>query len=617
MILRNYLHRLLVITCLLITFNGLSQPTPTMRNFAAAETDVHYQEMHVEIDPAVNKIAGVITFYFTSRIDQLNRFVVDYQDDLPILSISRGNTPLSFSRSDDLITIDLGKSLLVGEQDTLTISYSSEATLRQELHSGIPVISTDLDLGVLWYPGKRDLTDKIDSVDLYVTTPPNQYVAGNGTLEGIEVIDDKWIHHWRHRHPIATTYLLELAITNYTIVKDSVLLRDGTMLPLYHYLYPESVAALSAELAATPDILQFFENHFGAYPFADEKYGHAQYTAGGALEVQTMSFMGFFNFEVIAHEMAHQWFGDNVTFGSWSDIWMSEGMAEYLSGLAVEALRPTEWNGVKTSKINSITSQPGGSVYVSDTTDLSVIFDGRLTYNKGFYLAHMLRWMVGDTAFFQACRNYLQDHDAAFARTSDFQEHLEVVSGKELDGFFADWFYGQGYPSYTVSWEQVQDSVILWIDQVQSDPSVSYFEMPVPIKAYRFGIVADTVFQHTYEHQRFAMYVGTNQVSQLLFDQDKWILSKGNKIIKLITAVPSLDSDSLVIYPNPASDFIELSNNVSIDEIEFIHASGIQITRGVIDRRVSLEGLISGHYTLVIRDRDKGIVSRRSLIVQR
>jgi len=616
MILRNYLLGLFVITSLAYTTTGLCQTPPVMRNFAAAETDVHYQDMQVEIDPAINKVAGVVTFYFTSRIDQLNRFVVDYQDDLPIVSISRGNTPLSFSRSDDLITIDLGKSLLIGEQDTLSISYESEGTLKQEMHSGKPVVSTDLDLGVLWYPGKRDLTDKIDSVDLYVTTPPNQYVAGNGTLEGIEEIDDKWIHHWRHRHPIATTYLLELAITNYTIVTDSVLLRDGTMLPLYHYLYPESVAALSAELAATPDILQFFENHFGAYPFADEKYGHAQYTAGGALEVQTMSFMGFFNFEVIAHEMAHQWFGDNVTFGSWSDIWMSEGMAEYLSGLAVEALRPTEWNGVKTSKINSITSQPGGSVYVTDTTDLSVIFDGRLTYNKGFYLAHMLRWMVGDTAFFQACRNYLQDHDAAFAGTSDFQEHLEAVSGIALEGFFADWFYGQGYPSYTVSWEQVQDSVILWIDQVQSDPSVSYFEMPVSIKAYRFGIVADTVFQHTYEHQRFAMYVGTNQVSQLLFDQDKWIVSKGNKIIKLITAVPSLDSDSLVIYPNPASHFIELSNDVAIDEIEFVHASGTRILREVVDRRVSLEGLVSGHYTLVMRDRNKGILGRRSLIVQ-
>ncbi len=617
MILSKYLHGLLVITSLLLTIDGLCQNTPFMRNFAAAESDVHYQDMRVEIDPAINKVAGVITFYFTSRIDQLNRFVVDYQDDLPIEFIRRGNTDLTFSRSDDLITIDLGKSLMIGEQDTLSISYASEGTLRQELHGGVPVISTDLELDMLWYPGKRDLTDKIDSVDVYVTTPPDQYAAGNGTLEGIEETGGKWIHHWQHRHPIATTYLLELAITNYTIVKDSVLLMDGTMLPIYHYLYPESVAALSTELAATPDILQFFENHFGAYPFADEKYGHAQYTAGGALEVQTMPFMGFFNFDVIAHEMAHQWVGNNVTFGSWSDIWLSEGMAEYLSGLAVEALRPTEWNGVKTSKINSITSEPGGSVYVTDTTDLSVIFDGRLTYNKGFYLAHMLRWMVGDSAFFEACRNYLQDHDAAFARTSDFQEHLEAVSGKALDGFFADWFYGQGYPSYTVTWIQQQDSVILWIDQIQSDPSVSYFEMPVPIAAYRFGIVADTVFQHTYDHQRFAMYVGTNQISQLLFDQEKWILSKGNKVMKLTTAIPTLATGSVSIYPNPASDYIELSDVGSIDEIEFIHACGVRFVRDLVGNRASIEGLPSGYYVVVMRDQEKGIVGRRSLIVHR
>jgi hypothetical protein len=225
--------------------------------------------------------------------------------------------------------------------------------------------------------------------------------------------------------------------------------------------------------------------------------------------------------------------------------------------------------------------------------------------------------MVGDSAFFQACRNYLEDHDAAFARTIDFQEHLEAVSGIGLDEFFADWFYGQGYPSYTVTWSQQQDSVILWIDQVQSDPSVSYFEMPVRIAAYRFGIVADTVFQHTFDHQRFAMYVGANQISQLIFDQDKWILSKGNKVIKLTTAVPTLASDSLVIYPNPASDFIEISGNGSIDEIEFIHASGVRIIRDVVNGRTSLEGLPSGYYVAVMRDLEKGIVGRRSLIVQR
>jgi hypothetical protein len=103
----------------------------------------------------------------------------------------------------------------------------------------------------------------------------------------------------------------------------------------------------------------------------------------------------------------------------------------------------------------------------------------------------------------------------------------------------------------------------------------------------------------------------------LLFDQDKWILSKGNRVIKVITGVSDLDKTSLTIFPNPASDFIEISNGESIGEIEFIHASGIRISREVVDQRVSLEGLISGHYTLVMRDRNKGIVSRRSLIVQR
>jgi len=140
--------------------------------------------------------------------------------------------------------------------------------------------------------------------------------------------------------------------------------------------------------------------------------------------------------------------------------------------------------------------------------------------------------------------------------------------------------------------------------------------MPVPIAAFRFGIVADTVFQHSYEHQRFAMYVGTNQISQLLFDQEKWILSKNNKVIKLITAVPTLSADSLLIYPNPASDFVELSDVGSIAEIEFVHASGVRISRAVVNKRVSLEGLPSGYYTLVMRDRNNVIVSRRSLIVE-
>jgi hypothetical protein len=329
--------------------------------------------------------------------------------------------------------------------------------------------------------------------------------------------------------------------------------------------------------------------------------------------------MGFFNLGVIAHEMAHQWFGDMVTFGSWSDVWLSEGMAEYLEGLAIETLDPTNWNGVKNTKINSITSLPGGSVFVQDTNDLNVIFDGRLTYNKGFYLAHMLRWILGDSLFFEGCRQYLSDPDLhhGFARNIDFQHHLEAVSGKDLNEFFADWYYGEGYPSYTLRWEQVQDSVIVWVDQSQSDPSVSFFEMPIPVAAFRFGIVADTVFNHTYNHQRFAMFVGNHNISQLIFDQYKWILSNFNKIIKDVTAVGEVSGiDSIMIYPNPASDYIEISNGESIDEVEFVGASGICVRKDVKDCRVDIGELGSGYYTIRLHDTALDIVYTRSVIIQ-
>ncbi len=614
---KNILYTLLCAYSIFSSLEGIAQTGP--RNYAAAETDVHYQEMHIEIDPAVNHVEGVISFVFSGKVDLLNRFVVDYADELPINYIRRGNADLNYSRADNLITIDLGKNLALDESDTVTISFESDETLRREMHAGVPVISTDLDLGMLWYPGKRDLVDKIDSVDMYVTTPLGQRVASNGTLESLTEENGKLIHHWQHRHPIATTYLLQLAITNYTVVEDSVLLKNGNYLPLQHYLYPESLATIVPEVNVTPDVMQFFETHFGPYPFSDEKYGHAQYTAGGALEVQTMPFMGFFNLTVIAHELAHQWFGNTVTFGSWSDIWLSEGWAEYLSGLAIEALKPIDWNGVKTTKISSITSLPGGSVFVTDTNNLNAIFDGRLTYNKGFYLAHMLRWIVGDSAFFEAARNYLHDpvHYDGFARNIDLQNHFEAVSGIDLDEYFADWYYGEGYPSYTLNWEQVADSVIIYVDQVQSHPSVSYFEMPLPVAAYRFGIVADTVFHHSYEHQRFAMYVGNVNVSTLLFDQDKWILSKNNKIVKMTTAVSDLESEKIKVYPNPASDYLEILGGEEIREIEFVDVRGVSILKNIKAGRVSLTEIPNGPYTLVMRDRYDRIVSMEMIVIQK
>src|SRR5690606_10981156 len=108
--------------------------------------------------------------------------------------------------------------------------------------------------------------------------------------------------------------------------------------PIINYLYPENYQSAVNQLAVTLPIMNLFENLFGTYPFHQEKYGHAQFGWGGGMEHTTVSFMGSFSRGLIAHELAHHWFGNKVTCGTWQDIWINEGFAEYMAGLVVASL---------------------------------------------------------------------------------------------------------------------------------------------------------------------------------------------------------------------------------------------------------------------------------------
>src|SRR5690606_11632306 len=136
---------------------------------------------------------------------------------------------------------------------------------------------------------------------------------------------------------------------------------------------------------------------FGTYPFHTEKYGHAQFGWGGGMEHTTVSFMGGFSMHLIAHELAHHWFGDKVTCGSWKDIWLNEGFAEYMAGLIVEHLDGEEafvnWKG---SKIGSITSQTNGNLYLTEVqaSDSDQIFKSSLTYDNCSIVVHMFRYCL-------------------------------------------------------------------------------------------------------------------------------------------------------------------------------------------------------------------------------
>jgi len=530
--------------------------------------DVKYYRCRWNIDPAVNQVSGNITTFFMPQTP-LDSIQMDASVTLSIDSIWYHYAKINFSQqTGDILQIKFPST--VSTLDSITVFYhgvpqsSGFGSFTQGTHglSQTPIIWTLSEpYGARdWWPCKMTLTDKADSIDTYITVPLGNKAGSNGMLKEIIPQGTNNTYHWKHRHPIAA-YLIAQAVTNYISYTDTAQLQHGTV-PVVNFVYPEDSTYSRTTDQQLLKIIHFYDSLFVPYPFADEKYGHAQFGWGGGMEHQTMSFVSSFDIGLLAHELAHHWFGDRVTCGSWRDIWLNEGFAVYCTAISVTTLYGesyfTNW---KQSTSNVVISAPGGSVYVDDTTSVARVFDGRLTYDKGAYLLHMLRWKLGDSLFFQGLRNYLNDPALAysFAKTNMLQQHLESVSGTSLNSFFTKWFYGQGYPIYLVLYNQdANNKMKITLNQTTSHNSVSFYEMPVPIEFKGQGKDTVVVFNHTYSGEVF--YADLDfKADSILFDPDMHLISAKNKVMDEGAYLRSLES--LVIYPNPAGEVVNVEIN--------------------------------------------------------
>lgn len=429
-----------------------------------------------------------------------------------------------------------------------------------------------------WWPGKDHPSDKADSARVTVTVPEPMSVASNGLLERAATVDGRSTFSWFSRYPIAP-YLISFAAGRYEVSEqtyvrpDSLAAEWGALeLPIVHYTYPENSFLQGFERVV--GMMPVMEYWFGPYPFPEEKYGHAQFTWGGGMEHQTMSSMGGSYRALVAHELAHMWFGDAVTLRRWPHLWLNEGFATYAELLFWEARReefPGEYERVFESYW-SRARRARGPLVVRDTASVGNLFSGNRVYAKGAMVLHMLRHVVGRSTFRTILRTYAQDPDLRYgtAISADFREVAERVSGRNLGYFFDQWLRRPGHPDFEVRWTDRTEPfgpprarVVIRQEQVEAP-----FRMPVELEFELDGAPADQGPAATVRRRvRVEGRADTVDVelpapaTRLRFDPDRDLLRGDSVPVRRVDRLPGAPPSRLRIdgpYPNPAGSVARL-----------------------------------------------------------
>ncbi len=579
--------------------------------------DVVWYFLQLEVSDTSVCLSGSAEVDARVVADTLEVFVLDLSEKMQVATVE-AEQPVRWERRGDRLFIFPERPWHRGEMVVVRVVYGGcpERTfLFSGVHHGADEVTGQQVTWTLsepwaareWFPCKQVLADKADSVALWLTTAPGVVAGANGLLTGVDTLEGGRLRYrWHHRHPIAY-YLPGFAASRYRVVDlhapdipgphDSLLVRN--------FLYADTswLNDHRDELAMSIPLLQLFSRLFGTYPYADEKYGHILAPMGGGMEHQTLTTLSNLNFLLMAHEMAHQWFGDLVTCATWQDIWVNEGFASYGEYLAVEHLQGDEEAAGWMRQAQQLAREaPGGSVYVppAERDDLERIFSMPLSYKKGAVLIHMIRHELDDdTLFFRFLRSFLQEYRDSVAAGRDVERVLEEVSGRDFGWFFDQWYYGQGYPLLSVLWWQREDTLMVEVRQTPSG-ATPFFRISLDLLLGRE--CGDTVVKvrMTMPQQRFTFSV-RGVVRSLHVDPRGWLLKE---ITSISHVVDGTAAGEVVLFPNPAREKVTLFGDVNGPVtiiLNDLQGRVIMTRHGVLlPVTIDLSGQVGGLYILHI-----------------
>lgn len=582
---------------------------------AASGFNVAYYRLALNIDPATEIISGSMTVKAAAQIADFRVLALDLYDNMTVDSVRANEGTLNFTHSNDKLNITLQQARNPGEFFEVTVYYHGHptttgfASFAFSKHDNASIISTLSEPygAPTWWPCNDDPADKADSVDVIVTVPEQLYAVSNGLLVN-EVAngDGTRTYFWAERYPIST-YLVSLAISNYARFSDFYHYSATDSMPVQFFVYPEDLAAAGTDFSVTVPMIEYFSSVFGQYPFIKERYGMAEFQWHGAMEHQTCTsyganlITGTHAYDwVVAHELAHQWFGDLVTLASWSNIWLNEGFATFSEALWQENL------GGLPAYLDYMKGLDAGffptTVFVYDTTSTATLFSYTV-YDKGAWVLHMLRHVIGDETFFRALRSYRGQFAFGNATTDDFRDVCEAEYGHDLDWFFQQWVYDAYRPDYEYSWYHSsvgdQHSVILEINQVQTNTGL--FKVPLDVVLTSASAETTIVVRDSLATQRFHL-TSREPITNLSIDPDGWVL----KNIKLVpTSVSDVGQpERFALYPNYPNPF----NAETVIEYNLSRAGHARLAihnlLGNLVRRLVDASQVEGHHSVKWDGRD-------------
>ncbi|MFC1619223.1 M1 family aminopeptidase [Candidatus Neomarinimicrobiota bacterium] len=526
------------------------QATPSQEAF-----DVTYYRLDLTLNPDDSLITGTVLIQATVLADTLDKVVLDF---LSTMVTDRVEQAAGFIHENDTLAVRLEQPLAAGDTFSIVVAYhgrpvsDSRDGFGFDLQNGTPIIwsLSQPYFARGWWPCKDVPNDKADSVDIILTVPENLYAVSNGSLQDNNPNGDGTrTFHWHESYPIAT-YLVSVAVTNYNIYTDWFRYTADDSMEVSLYLYPSSSQSPQDLLDQLDNMLTYFHQVFGPYPFITEKYGIAQFPLGGGMEHQTVTSQGTFGEMLTAHELAHMWWGDKITNARWGDIWLNEGFSSYAEALYTEYMYGEDYFRGYMEWMDRDYPYP---IFVTDTTDRHRLFNITV-YDKAAWFLHMLRHVVGDSTFFEILLEYSSDPRFAYgnATTAGFRDVCETVSGQELNWFFEPWIYHAGRPRYQVGWNSTESAgwhqLSIHINQTQV-PLETLFPMPIDITiTTEAGDTVVTVFNDLPE-QHFEFLIA-DRPTGIVLDEEGWILKQ---MITDATGgpIPPIEFALEQSYPNP------------------------------------------------------------------